>query len=77
MAQDNSRGGFNGSDWFERQVRRRTRSALRERGSNAATNTPEYCAEYKRQLALFRAERAAKKRRKAEIYAERMKKTSS
>ncbi len=74
MAQDNSRGGFNGSAWFDRQVRARTRAALRERGSSASARSLEYRDEYERQLLLFRAERAAIKKRKAELYAERTKK---
>ena len=74
MAHDNSRGGFNGAAWFERQVRARTRAALRERGSAASTHSAEYRAEYARQRRLFQAERAEIKRRKAEIFAERMKK---
>ena len=74
MAQDNSRGGFNGSAWFDRQVRTRTRAALRERGSTASPRSLEYRDEYERQLLLFRAERAAVKKRKAEIYAARLKK---
>ena len=74
MAHDKSRGGFDGAAWFERQVRRRTREALCARGSEASTRSAEYRAEYARQLLLFRAERAAVKKRKAEIYAERLKK---
>ena len=74
MPYDNSRGSFNGSAWFENQVRRRTRAALRERGSEASTKSAEYRAEYKRQIKLFCAERAAIKKRKAEKRAEQMKK---
>lgn len=65
---DNQRR-FNGALWFERQVQRRTRAALDARGSTAAAKSREYKAEYKRQLKLFRAERAEKKRRKAEKHA--------
>ena len=74
MAHDKSRGGFDGNLWFESKVRARTRDALCARGSEASTHSAEYRAEYARQLLLFRAERAAIKKRKAEIYAERMKK---
>lgn len=74
MAHDKSRGSFDGAAWFERQVRCRTREALCERGSEASTHSTEYRAEYARQMLLFRAERAAIKKRKAEIYAERLKK---
>ena len=74
MAHDKSRGGFDGSTWFEHQVRTRTRAALRERSSTASARSLEYRDEYERQLLLFRAERAAIKKRKAELYAERMKK---
>lgn len=65
-------GRFNGSAWFEQQVRNRTRAALNERGSRAKTGSTEYQREYQRQLELFSAERAEVKKRKAEKYAERM-----
>ena len=57
---------FDGNAWFERQVRKRTRDALTARGSRARVKTSEYHAEYVRQLALFRAERAAIKQQRAE-----------
>ena len=60
---------FNGAAWFDRQVHRRTRAALDERGCIASTKSREYRTEYARQLALFRAERAEVKRRKKEKYA--------
>ena len=60
---------FDGAVWFDRQVQRRTRAALTERGSTASTKSQEYKTEYARQLALFRAERAEVKRRKKEKYA--------
>ena len=60
---------FNGAAWFDRQVERRTRAALQARGSTASTKSREYRAEYARQLALLRAERAEVKRRKAEKHA--------
>lgn len=60
---------FNGAAWFERQVQRRTRAALTERGSTAKSKSQEYKTEYARQLALFRAERMEVKQRKAEKYA--------
>ena len=77
MPQDHSHSRFDSNLWFENQVRRRTRAALRERGSEASTKSAEYRAEYKRQLALFRAERAEIKKRKAEKRAEQMKKKTS
>jgi len=55
---------FNGAAWFDRQVQRRTRAALTQRGSKASTRSKEYKAEYARQLECFRAERAEVKRRK-------------
>ena len=60
---------FNGAAWFDHQVQKRTRAALTERGSKAKSKSREYKTEYERQLALFRAERAEVKRRKAEKYA--------
>lgn len=60
---------FNGAAWFDRQVHRRTRAALTERGSAASAKSREYRTEYARQLKLFRAERAEVKRRKKEKYA--------
>lgn len=68
---------FNGAAWFDRQVQRRTRAALTERGSTAKTKSREYKTEYERQLKLFRAERAEVKRRKAEKYATLMEKKLS
>jgi len=68
---------FNGAAWFDRQVQRRTRAALTERGSTAKTKSREYKTEYARQLALFRAERAEVKRKKAERYASRMERKRS
>ena len=65
---------FNGAAWFDRQVQLRTRAALDARGSCASTRSIEYQREYARQLALFRAERAEIKRRKAEKYLARMEK---
>ena len=67
--QHHPRGRFNGALWFEHQVQSRTRAALTERGSHASTRSREYKDEYARQLALFRAERAEIKRRKAAKYA--------
>ena len=55
---------FDGAAWVIQQVRSRTRTALRERGSNASTRSREYQIEYQRQQALFHAERAEKKKRK-------------
>ena len=69
MQQGEKQNHFNGSLWFERQVQCRTRAALDARGSKASTKSREYKTEYARQLELFRAERAEKKRRKAEKYA--------
>ena len=66
--------GFDGAAWFDHQVRTRTRAALRERGREVATSSGEYQAEFGRQLALFRAERAEVKRRKKEKYRARMEK---
>ena len=63
---------FNGAAWFEQQVRKRTRDALNARGSHASTRSAVYKAEYQRQLALFRIERAEVKQRKAEKQALRM-----
>lgn len=54
---------FDGAAWAIQQVRFRTRAALKDRGSRASTRSREYQAEYQRQLALFRAERAEKKKR--------------
>lgn len=65
---------FNGAAWFERQVHIRTRTALTERGSTASAKSQEYKAEYKRQIRLFRAERAEVKKRKHEKYLARMEK---
>lgn len=59
---------FDGAAWFDRQVHRRTRAALDERGCIASTKSREYRTEYARQLKLFRAERAEVKRRKKEKY---------
>ncbi len=69
MCQEAKPRTFNGAAWFDRQVQRRTRAALTERGSSASTKSREYKTEYARQLALFRAERAEVKRRKKEKYA--------
>lgn len=77
MKNQNSRKRFDGAAWFERQVCIRTRAALRERGSTALRGSAEYRAEYSHQLKLFRAERAEVKRRKAEKYAERLKKKNA
>ena len=74
MSQDYSRGTFDGARWFDQQVRTRTRAALNDRGSHASSRSAEYRKEYQLQLLLFRAERAAVKRRRAEINAERLKK---
>ena len=68
---------FNGAAWFERQVQLRTRAALTERGSKAKTKSQEYKTEYELQLALFRAERAEVKRKKAERCAARMERKRS
>ena len=57
---------FDGNKWFENKVRNRTRAALTERGSKASAHSAEYNAEYKKQYALFRAERAEIKRSKHE-----------
>ena len=62
---------FNGAAWFEKQVHRRTRVALAERGSTAKSNSFEYRREYQRQLAAFRAIRWEKKAEKAKKHAER------
>ena len=69
MNEHSSGNRFNGAAWFDRQVASRTRAALDARGSTASTKSREYRIEYARQLALFRAERAKVKRRKAEKYA--------
>jgi hypothetical protein len=50
---------------------------LTERGSKAKSKSQEYKTEYARQLALFRAERAEVKRKKAERYASRMERKRS
>ena len=65
---------FDGNKWFENKVRARTRAALAERGSTVSGHSPEYGAEYKKQYALFRAERAEIKRHKKEEYLARMQK---
>jgi len=65
---------FDGAAWFDRQVQRRTRAALTERGSTAKSHSREYKTEYARQLELFRAERAEVKRRKKEKHAALMEK---
>ena len=65
---------FDGNKWFENKVRARTRAALTERGSKASGHSPEYSAEYKKQYAMFRAERAEIKRRKREEYLARIQK---
>ena len=57
---------FDGAAWADRQVHRRTRAALTERGSQAGTNSREYKTEYKQQWKLFAAERTEIKRRKKE-----------
>ena len=72
MRQEAKGNRFDGNAWFERQVRKRTRDALTARGSRAKVNTIEYQSEYRRQYALFRAERAAVKQRRAEKRALRM-----
>ncbi len=77
MGQENSGGRFNGALWFEQQVQRRTRAALTKRGSTASTKSREYQTEYAQQLALFRAERAKVKQRKAEKYAALMAKKAA
>lgn len=69
MQQGDHQNRFNGAAWFDQQVCNRTRAALTARGSIASTRSREYKEEYARQLKLFRAERAEKKRRKAEKYA--------
>ena len=69
MNEQSNGNRFNGAAWFDRQVASRTRAALDARGSTASTKSREYRIEYARQLALFRAERAKVKRRKAEKYA--------
>ena len=69
MNEQSSGNRFNGAAWFDRQVACRTRAALQTRGSTASAKSREYRTEYARQLALFRAERAEVKRRKAEKYA--------
>ena len=65
---------FNGAAWADRQVHKRTRAALTERGSQAGTNSREYKTEYKQQWKLFAAERTEIKRRKKEKYLARMNK---
>ena len=55
---------FNGAAWAEKQVRIRTRAALTARGSKVSTHSREYMMEYALQLALFRAERIEKKRKR-------------
>ncbi len=62
---------FNGAAWFEKQVHRRTRAALAERGSTAKANSREYRMEYERQRTAFRAIRREKKAEKAKKHAER------
>ena len=65
---------FDGAAWADRQVHRRTRAALNERGSQAGTNSREYKTEYKQQWKLFAAERTEIKRRKEEKRLARVKK---
>ena len=65
---------FNGAAWADRQVHRRTRAALTERGSQAGTNSREYKTEYKQQWKLFAAERTEIKQRKKKKYLARMNK---
>ena len=77
MCEERKPRPFNGNVWFDRQVQRRTRAALNERGSTASTKSREYKTEYARQLALFRAERMEVKRKKAERYASRMERKRS
>ena len=72
MEENNTNSRFDGAAWFDRQVRIRTRAALKARGSKAKTKSREYMTEYARQLELFRAERAEKKRVKKEKFHARM-----
>ena len=65
---------FDGAAWADRQVHRRTRAALSERGSQAGTHSREYRTEYKQQWKLFAAERTEIKRRKEEKRLARVKK---
>ena len=72
MEQKNIGRRFDGSLWFENELRRRTREALNEKGLKAGTGSPVYRAEYARQLEILRAERAEVKRRRAEKLAQRL-----
>ena len=71
MGESPKRKRFDGAAWFDRQVQRRTRAALTERGSKASTRSREYQTEYQRQRELFTAERKEVKRLRAEKRAER------
>ena len=77
MGEKGERRRFNGNAWFDCQVHRRTRAALTELGSTASSHSQEYKAEYARQHALFRKERAEVKRRKREKYLARMEKKTA
>ena len=77
MGEKSRQSRFNGNAWFDCQVHHRTRAALTERGSAASTHSQEYKAEYARQYALFRRERAEVKRRKREKHLARMKKQTT
>ena len=67
----NTHKPFNRAAWFEKQVHRRTRAALDERGSTAKPKSREYREEYERQRTAFRAIRREKKAEKARKRAER------
>ena len=69
MEEKGKGNNFDRAAWFDRQVHIRTRAALDAQGSKAKSRSREYHTEYARQIKLFRAERAEKKRRKAEKYA--------
>lgn len=65
-----ARNNFNGQRWREELLRKRTKEALK--CFPAAERHLHYNEEYKRQEAIYRQERDAKKRAKRALYERRM-----